>query len=200
MKTFIIAFLFACCLIVQKLSGGNLTASSTVTVVGSNAPQGTGTSTLSPLQTTLTSTCNTTQLLYGIGANQVNLIVSQDRTLAASGSEILDLLGTVTPLKDIFGSACLFVHIKYILIYILPGTGDINGLTIGNAGSDPWVAGGALGGTTPTQTIYPGGTPFQLGEPTVGFLVSSGSGQLKVLNVSSAVITNYRIVIGGTTV
>jgi hypothetical protein len=199
LKTLIVAFLFAVCLVIRGLiAPSTITPGTSTSITGTQAPQGTaGSSTISANSATIQSTCNGTVLTYGTASNQVNLIVCQDRTLAISTNEILDLYGHTTPLGDIFGSNCLFLHIKYIMIYLLPGTGDISGLTIGGAGANPWV--GPMGGTTPTITIYPGGRPWELGEPTAGFVVGSTNGQLKVANNSASVAATYRLVIGGTT-
>lgn len=179
-----------------SLTGGSIQGATSIQIKGTAAPQGTASSsTLQSLTTTVTGSAQES-LTYGTGSGQVNLIVAQDRTLAASTNETLDLYGHTTPLADIFGANALFLHIKYIAIYIVTG-GDINGLSIGGAGSDPWL--GPLGGTSPTILIYPNGPGFQLGEPTSGWAVSSSAGQLKITNESSAVSVTYRIVIGGTT-
>jgi hypothetical protein len=184
----LIALAIALALLCQSLLGGSLVPTSGSTTSATVAPQGTGTSTISPQTTTLTSSPTITQLLFGTSTNQVNLIVTQDRQLAISTNEVLDLYGSTTPLLDMGGVACLFRHIKFIEIYLLPGQGDISGLTIGGASSDPWLAGGALGGTAPTTTIYPGGPSWRIGEPTVGFAVTALAGQLKVLNNSGAAV------------
>ena len=185
------------------LVSGSMKMSDTTTISGTGAPPSTGTTTLPNIQQAITSAPTVTPLTAGTGTNQVNLIVCQDRALAASGNETLDLYGHTTPLQDIFGSNALFLHIKYIRIYLLPGQGDITGLTIGNAGSNPLLFSNGtttvLGGTTPTFTIFPGGPAFQLGEPTAGFVVSSSHGQLLVTNNSSTATANYRLEIGGTT-
>lgn len=177
------------------LTGGSIQGATSIQVKGTAAPQGTASSsTLQALTTTVTGSAQES-LTYGTGSGQVNLIVAQDRTLAASTSETLDLYGSTTPLADIFGASALFRHIKYIAIYIVSG-GDVNGLAIGNAASNPFL--GPLGGTTPTILVYPGGPGFQIGEPTAGWAVSSTAGQLKIANESSAASVTYRLVIGGT--
>ena len=189
-------FLLLCLgVLVCGLTGGSIQGATSIQVKGTAAPQGTASSsTLQSLTTTITGSAQES-LTYGTGSGQVNLIVAQDRTLAASSNETLDLYGSTTPLADIFGANALFRHIKYIAIYIVSG-GDVNGLMIGNAGSDPFL--GPLGGTTPTVLVYPSGPGFQVGEPTAGWAVTSAAGQLKITNESSAVSVNYRIVIGGT--
>jgi hypothetical protein len=180
----------------RSLTGGSIQGATSIQVKGTAAPQGTASSsTLQSLATTVTGSAQES-LTYGTGSGQVNLIVAQDRTLAASSNETLDLYGSTTPLADIFGANALFRHIKYIAVYIV-ANGDVSGLLVGGAGSDPFL--GPLGGTSPTVLIYPNGPGYQLGEPTVGWGVTSSAGQLKITNESSAVSVTYRIVIGGTT-
>jgi hypothetical protein len=182
--------------LLSRLTGGSIQGATSIQVKGTAAPQGTASSsTLQALTTTVTGSAQES-LTYGTGSGQVNLIVAQDRTLAASSNDTLDLYGSTTPLADIFGANALFRHIKYIAIYIVSG-GDVNGLLIGNAGSNPFL--GPLGGTSPTVLVYPNGPGFQVGEPMAGWAVSSTVGQLKIANESSAVSVTYRIVIGGTT-
>ena len=182
--------------LLSSLTGGSIQGATSIQVKGTAAPQGTASSTtLQSLTTTVTGSAQES-LTYGTATGQVNLIVAQDRTLAASSNETLDLYGSTTPLADIFGANALFRHIKYIAIYIVSG-GDVSGLQIGNAGSNPFL--GPFGGTSPTVLIYPNGPGFQVGEPTVGWAVTTAAGQLKITNESSSVSVNYRIVIGGTT-
>ena len=183
-------------LLLRCLTGGSIVGATNIQVKGTAAPQGTAlSSSLQALSTTVTGSAQES-LTYGTGSGQVNLIVAQDRTLAASSDETLDLYGSTTPLADIFGANALFRHIKYIAVYIVSG-GDVNGLQIGGAASDPFL--GPLGGTSPTMLVYPSGPGFQVGEPTAGWAVTSSAGQLKIANESSAVSVTYRIVIGGTT-
>jgi hypothetical protein len=184
------------CVLARGLTGGSVQGATSIQVKGTAAPQGTASSSsLQSLTTTVTGSAQES-LTYGTGSGQVNLIVAQDRTLAASSNETLDLYGSTTPLADIFGASTLFRHIKYLAVYIVSG-GDVNGVLVGGAGSNPFL--GPLGGTSPTVLIYPGGPGLQVGEPTAGWVVSSTAGQLKIANESSAVSVTYRIVIGGTT-
>lgn len=183
-------------MVMRSLIGGSIVGATSIQIKGTASPQGTASSsTLQSLTTTATGSAQEA-LAFGTASGQVNLIVAQDRTLAASSSETLDLYGSTTPLADIFGANALFRHIKYIAIYIVSG-GDVNGLSIGGAASNPFL--GPLGGTTPTLLVYPNGPGFQVGEPTAGWAVTTSAGQLKLANESSSVSVTYRLVIGGTT-
>lgn len=187
---------FIAWMLTRGLTGGTVVGATSIQIKGTAAPQGTASSSsLQSLSTTVTGGAQES-LTFGTGSGQANLIVAQDRTLAASSNETLDLYGSTTPLADIFGASALFRHIKYVAVYIVSG-GDVNGLLIGGAGSNPFL--GPLGGTSPTVLVYPNGPGFQVGEPTAGWSATTSAGQLKIANESSAVSVTYRIVIGGTT-
>lgn len=53
------------------------------------------------------------QIASGIGAEQVNVLWSDDRTLATGANEDLDVAGT---LKDAFGGDAIFAKVKGLLI------------------------------------------------------------------------------------
>lgn len=136
---------------------------------------------------------------YGTGNDQVDLIVLQDRSLAAGASEELDLYDGSTnspPITDIGGWANAgFRRLKGFALWISDG-GDTAGVTVGAAASNPntlW-----FGGTTPTQTVYPGGAPMS-GGSDAGIVVSTSARYVKVLN-NGAVSVTYTIALGGTTV
>jgi hypothetical protein len=189
-------------LVAPTINAGSCNWTGSITCQGNLTPQGTyaGSTPVGlpsvPLNYPLS---NAESLTFSAtpGSGQYNLIVDQYRTLAASGSETLDLYGSTTPLLDIGGGTCAFRHIKLCLIWIWNG-GDISGLTVGNAGSDPWL--GNLSGTTTTQTCYPTGAPLcWAGEPVTGLVVSTTHGQLLITNNSSAVSVTYALLIAGTT-
>ena len=178
----------------MALLTGNLTGTVGFSIKASETSPG---STSGVLNNTLTAQFQEV-LNLGTASNQANLFVSQiPAAIAASGTLNLDLYDASTPLLDILGNTCAFRHVKQMIIWIVPGTGDVSGVTIGAAGSNPWL--GPLGGTTPTFTIYPGGLPFCGGEPTVGLVVSSTHGQLLLTNNSSSVAAQLQIVVAGTT-
>jgi hypothetical protein len=66
----------------------------------------------------------------GTGAGQVDRIFSDTRTLTASSSEDLDLVGTLT---DAFGATVTFARIKGILVSA--ATGNTNNVVVGGVAS-----------------------------------------------------------------
>ncbi len=146
-----------------------------------------------------TQTDQTQQVMgYGTGTDQMDLIVLQDRSLAAGAFELIDLYDGSTnspPIKDIGGWAnAAFRRLKGFALWIADG-GDTAGVTVGAAASNAntlW-----MGGTTPTQTVYPGGAPMS-GGSDAGIVVSTSARYVKVLN-NGAVAVTYTVAMGGGT-
>jgi hypothetical protein len=177
--------------LVGMLTGGSIQGSTSIQIKGTTAPQGTASSsTLQPISTTVTGSAQES-LTFGTGSGQCNVIIAQDRTLAISSSETLDIN---TGLADIFGATPTMLHLKYIAVYIASG-GDVTGLTIEPGATDPFAG----YGISTTLIVYPNGPGFQNGEPTVGIAVSSAVANIKIVNNSSSAAVTYRIVLGGTT-
>ena len=134
----------------------------------------------------------TTTLLNGTAADQASQAFSDERTLAASTSEDLDLAGGLT---DVFGNAIAFTKIKAIAIFADADNGD--NVEVGGAASNgfnSWV--GAVG----DQVIIPPGGMFLLTAPDLaGFPVTSSTGDLLTINnADSGASGTYKIVLIGT--
>lgn len=98
----------------------------------------------------------------GAGANQANVVWSDQRTLAPSASETLDLVGG--GLVDAFGVAIAPARLRALLIYASPA--NLNNLTIlGNAASIP-----VLNTVATTATLPPGGI-FLITKPDAAGIV-----------------------------
>jgi hypothetical protein len=134
---------------------------------------------------------NLVQFAAGTGLGQADLMFSDSRTIAASGTDPLNLTAT---LKDPLGATITMVHVKAILI--VAASTNTNNVVIGNAASHPIA--GIFAGTTPTIAIPPGGsflfTSLGVGVP----LVASTSDQLGVANSSSGSTVTYKVIIIGT--
>lgn len=131
----------------------------------------------------------TLSLTSGIGANQVNEMFDDDRTLAGGANEELDLSGT---LLNAFGDTIAFVGVK--LLYIKNNSATET-LTVGGAAAtawEPWA--GAAGDAV---KIPPGGFILWTNPSAAGWAVAAGvTDKLKILN-SGGASTTYRIVILG---
>src|SRR5688500_2046313 len=73
-------------------------------------------------------------LASGFGANQADRIFSETRTIAASGTNEMDLAGTLT---DIFGAVITFARIKAIVI--VAAAANVNVVVVGGAAANAFV-------------------------------------------------------------
>ncbi|MGW1661056.1 hypothetical protein [Streptomyces microflavus] len=128
----------------------------------------------------------------GTGAGKADRIWSDRRTLAASGTEDLDLAGV---LLDAFGAAVTFARIKGLVI--AAAAGNTNNVIVGAASSNPWAT---LLGATHTLTVRPGGfvaVGTGVADAT-GYAVTASTGDLlKIANSSSGTAVTYDIHIIG---
>ncbi len=121
---------------------------------------------------------------------QANVMFSDRRTLSASSSENLDLLGTLT---DAFGATVNAAEI--VLVYVKAAAGNTNSVIIGNV-TNGWP--GPLGATG-TYTVLPG--EYFLAVSRSGWAVTAGTADLlKLANSSSGSSVTYDILILGRTV
>lgn len=128
----------------------------------------------------------------GTTAGNADRVFSDRRTLAASGTEDLDLAGT---LVDAFGAAITFARIKGIVI--AAAAANTNNVVIGNATSNAWAT---LLGATSTVTLRPGAflaVGTGVADPT-GYAVTAGTADLlKILNSAAGTSVTYDIHIIG---
>lgn len=88
----------------------------------------------------------------GVLANQADLLWTDNRTIAPSGTDDLDLAGT---LADVFGQTVSFARVKGIIVVADPT--NTNDVVIGAAASNAFV--GPFGSATHTMKVQPG-NPF----------------------------------------
>jgi hypothetical protein len=130
-------------------------------------------------------------LKNGIGASQADLIFSDQRVLAASANETLDLAGA---LLDAIGAAAVFAKVKALLIRA--ANANVNNVVVGAAAANPFL--GPLGGVTPTITLPPGGFVL-LAAPVAGWAVGNGAtDNLKIANSGAGTGVTYDIALLGT--
>ncbi|MFK0124888.1 hypothetical protein ACIQSP_16425 [Streptomyces nigra] len=131
-------------------------------------------------------------LANGTGAGKADRVFSDRRTLAASGTEDLDLAGV---LLDAFGAQVTFARIKGLII--AAAAGNNNNVVVGAASSNPWAT---LLGATHTLTLRPGAfvaVGTGVADPT-GYAVAAGTGDLlKIANSGAGTSVTYDIHIIG---
>lgn len=124
----------------------------------------------------------------GTLANQADLVWSDERTLAASTSEDLDLAGVLT---DVFGATITAAEL--VAIYVEAAAANVNDVVIGDA-TQPVPL---LGGTNPTLSVKPGGAVMMVAPGAAG-LATVGAGatdDLKIANGGSGSAVTYKIAI-----
>jgi hypothetical protein len=128
----------------------------------------------------------------GSGTNQANRIFHDERTIAASSNDDLDLAGV---LLDAFGTTLTFARIK--AMFIKADIGNANNVVVGAAASNTWV--GPFGGATHTVAARPGGMLTFISPDATGWPVTAGTGdQLRVANGGAGSSVLYRIGLVGT--
>lgn len=128
----------------------------------------------------------------GTGAGKADKVYQARRTIAASGSEDLDLAGV---LLDAFGSPITFVKIKGL--FVAAAAGNTNNVVLGNATSNAWAT---LLNATGTVTLRPGAAlGFIAGTAeAAAYSVTASTGDvLKVANSAGGSSVSYDICIVG---
>jgi hypothetical protein len=126
----------------------------------------------------------------GVGTAGADLVFADERTLAASGSETLDLAGV---LVDSFGAVITFARIKALLVFAIDG--NTNDVHVGVGASN------GLATLFPVASshvkVKPGGTLLCV-MPGAGVTVTPGTGDLlTVANSGAGTGVTYRVVIIG---
>jgi hypothetical protein len=142
-------------------------------------------------------------LSSGVAVGQADLIFHDQRTLAASTNEDLDLIGTM--LQDAFGANLAMLRVKGLII-AAKGVTDANGVTItpnvnnvvvGAAASNAWTT---LLNSTGTVTLRPGATWCAFADFTdsTGYAVTAGTGDLlRVANGGAGTSVTYDVIVIG---
>ncbi len=132
-----------------------------------------------------------TTLSDGTGDGQASKIFSDQRTIAASSSENLDLAGGLT---DAYGTTITFATIK--AIYVKAADTNTNDVVVGAAASNGFV--GPFAADDNSVTVKPGGA-LLIFAPKSGWAVTASTADiLKIANSSSGTGVVYDVVLVGT--
>jgi len=133
----------------------------------------------------------TTSLGNGTASSLADLLFTDQRTIAASGTEDLDLAGGLT---DAFGTTLTFVNVKAIMIKADPG--NTNNVTVKPATTNGFL--GPFNAAADTLSIPPAGAVL-LQAPVSGWPVTADTADLlTIANSSSGTGVTYDIIIVGT--
>lgn len=124
----------------------------------------------------------------GTGADQVDNFFSDQRTLAGSANETLDLQA----LTNALGVACVFTKVKALWLEVVSTNADST-ITVGASGANAFNA--PFGGDdTFAITIRPAGLALFICNDSTGYAVSGTAKDLKIVNNSASSLT-YNILI-----
>lgn len=131
------------------------------------------------------------QLANGTAAGQADLIFTDSRTIAASGTDPLDLAGT---LVDALGATLTFARVKGLVVYAAPG--NTNDVVIGGAVSNTFV--GPFADATDKIKVKPGGLLVLMSPGATSYPVTAATAdQLLIANSGAGTSVAYDVVIIG---
>lgn len=128
-------------------------------------------------------------LAHGTGVDQFDKVYRGVRQIAASGSESIDLAGTIT---GALGATFGFTEVKAILIKA--SSTNINDVVIGGAPAATFV--GPFGAAAHTVRVRPGQI-FAITATGVGWTVIEGADLLKIANSGGGSVVDYQIILLG---
>jgi hypothetical protein len=129
-------------------------------------------------------------LSSGVGASQADRLFTDTRTIAASGTDDLDLAGV---LLDPLGAVLTFARIRGLLV--AAAAANTNNVVMG-VGTNPVTT--ILGGTTPTLNIRPGGIMLLTAPDVTGYAVTAATADiLRFANSGAGTGVTYDIVLWG---
>lgn len=132
----------------------------------------------------------TYRLPDGTGANQANRIFHDQRTLAASATEDLDLAGVLT---DPYGASITMARIKALIVSA--ATGNTNNVNVIRPASNGVPLFLAAGDGIP---VRPGGVFAWIAPDATGIAVTAGTGDLITFtNSAGSTSVTYDVVIIG---
>ena len=129
------------------------------------------------------------KLANGTGADQADLIFHDQRTLAASATEDLDLAGGLT---DAYGTTLTFARLKGI--YVFAASANTNDVLVGNGGGPValWISG------TDTIAVRPGGMLILVSPGATAYPVTATSADdIGFANSSGSTSVTYDVIFVG---
>jgi hypothetical protein len=127
----------------------------------------------------------------GTAAGQVDRIIADTRTIAASGNDDLDLNGVLT---DLLGGVVSLLRVKVLVVRA--SAANVNNVVVGGGASNPFINWAT--GTTPAVVVRPGGLFVLAASDATGYAVTAATGDiLRITNSGAGSSVTYDIVILG---
>lgn len=133
-------------------------------------------------------------LTNGVGAGQADKIFHDQRTLAASANEDLDLNGA--GLTDAFGAALAFVKVKAVIVSA--AAANPNPITLGGAAANGFIS--WVGSATDKVSIRPGATLALIAgaADASGYAVTAATADLLRVTAGAGGNHTYDVIVIGT--
>lgn len=130
-------------------------------------------------------------LASGTAAGQADQLWSDTRTITASGTDPLDLAGS---LVDALGATLTFARVKGLIV--CAAAGNTNDVIVGGAASNAFI--NWVGDATDKVKVKPGGVFCLFAPAATGYPVTASTGdQLLIANSGAGTSVTYDVVIIG---
>lgn len=127
----------------------------------------------------------------GTGADQANMIFMDQRTIAASGTDDLDLAGALT---NAYGTTITFTSIKGLIVYA--AAANTNDVHVGGSGSNQFLS--WVGHSSDLVVVKPGGLLALINPQANGYAVTASTGDiLRIANSAGTTGVTYDIILLG---
>lgn len=128
----------------------------------------------------------------GTGANQADVLFWDQRPLAASAFEDLDLNGA--GLQDAYGANLALARVKGIIV--VAASANANNVIVGGAAVNGFIS--WVGGATHSVTVRPGGVMALFAPDATAYAVTAGTADLlRITNGGAGTSVTYDIVLLG---
>jgi hypothetical protein len=132
-------------------------------------------------------------LTDGTGADKAKQMFTDQRTLAASATEDLDMSGTLT---NAFGTTIAFTNIKALVVSA--SADNTNDVDVGGAASNGVIS--FFGDATDKLSVKPGGTIVLIAPDATGYDVTDSTADLlTITNSAGSTSVTYDIIVIGET-
>jgi len=127
----------------------------------------------------------------GTGADKADLVWHDQRQLAASANEELDLAGVLT---DAFGTTLTFAKVTALVVFAKKT--NTNNVIVGGAAANALAT--MFSDASDKAVVRPGGLVAFIARDTTAYAVTAGTGdKLKIENSAGGSVVDYEIVIVG---
>jgi len=128
---------------------------------------------------------------FTLGTDELTTVWHDQRTLAASATEDLDLSGSLT---DTFGNSVALTSVRMLIVKA--DDGNTNDVLVGGAAANQFI--NWVSNSSDVVVVKPGGILLLFAPTASGYAVTAGTGDLlKIANSAGTTGVTYDIYVGG---